>query len=109
VRFCAGWAGLRGLVPASKAFQRALKQAGFFPLSCVVPGAGHYWLSDPIDEPGSHAGVFAPQLDLHRWVARFLAAKNAIHIDRRTVPSEVVAIGDKAAVNDEVAWPTDRR
>jgi acetyl esterase/lipase len=51
------------------AFLRALKQAGFFARSCVVPGAGHYWLSDPIDETGSHSGFFAPRL------MRFLAER----------------------------------
>jgi acetyl esterase/lipase len=51
------------------AFLRALKQAGFFARSCVVPGAGHYWLSDPLDETGSHSGFFAPRL------MRFLAEK----------------------------------
>ena len=44
------------------AFLRALKQAGFFARSCVIQGAGHYWLSDPIDEPDSYAGFFAPRL-----------------------------------------------
>jgi acetyl esterase/lipase len=53
----------------SEAFLRALKQAGFFARSCVVQGAGHYWLSDPIDEPGSYTGAFAPRL------LRFLAEK----------------------------------
>jgi len=53
----------------SEAFLRALKQAGFFARSCVVQGAGHYWISDPIDEPGSYTGVFAPRL------MRFLAEK----------------------------------
>jgi acetyl esterase/lipase len=53
----------------SEAFLRALKQAGFFARSCIVQGAGHYWLSDPIDEPGSYTGVFAPRL------MRFLAEK----------------------------------
>ena len=40
----------------------ALEQAGFFARSCVVPGAGHYRLSDQIDDPGSHTVVFAPRL-----------------------------------------------
>jgi acetyl esterase/lipase len=44
------------------AFLRALKQAGFFARNCVIPGAGHYWLSDPIDEPQSYTGFFAPRL-----------------------------------------------
>ena len=53
----------------SDAFLRALKQAGFFTRTCYVPGAGHYWLSDPIDEPGSYCAVLAPRL------IRFLAEK----------------------------------
>jgi acetyl esterase/lipase len=51
------------------AFLRALKQAGFFARSSVVQGAGHYWISDPIEEAGSYTGVFAPRL------MRFLAEK----------------------------------
>jgi len=53
----------------SDAFLHALKQAGFFTRTCYVPGAGHYWLSDPIDEPGSYSAVLAPRL------IRFLAEK----------------------------------
>jgi acetyl esterase/lipase len=51
------------------AFLRALKQAGFFTRTCYVPGAGHYWVSDPLDEPGSYPAVLAPRL------LRFLAEK----------------------------------
>jgi acetyl esterase/lipase len=51
------------------AFLRALKQAAFFTRTCYVPGAGHYWASDPIDEPTSYSGVLAPRL------IRFLAEK----------------------------------
>jgi acetyl esterase/lipase len=43
-------------------FQLALKQAGFFVRTVIVPGAPHYWGSDPIDEPGSYSGVLAPRL-----------------------------------------------
>jgi acetyl esterase/lipase len=50
-------------------FQLALKQAGFFVRPCIVHGAPHYWMSDPIDEPGSFTGFLAPRL-LH-----FLAEK----------------------------------
>jgi acetyl esterase/lipase len=50
-------------------FLRALKQAGFFTRTCYVPGAGHYWLSDPIDEDGSYPAVLAPRL------IRFLAER----------------------------------
>jgi acetyl esterase/lipase len=50
-------------------FQLALKQAGFFVRPCIVPGAPHYWMNDPIDEPGSLTGFVAPRL------MRFLAEK----------------------------------
>ncbi len=50
-------------------FQLALKQAGFFVRPCIVPGAPHYWMNDPIDEPGSFTGFLAPRL------IRFLAEK----------------------------------
>jgi acetyl esterase/lipase len=43
-------------------FQLALKQAGIFVRPCVVPGAPHYWMSDPIDVPGSYSGFLAPRL-----------------------------------------------
>jgi acetyl esterase/lipase len=46
----------------SKEFLLALKQANFAVRTCVVPGAGHYWLSDPIEESGSYPGVLAPRL-----------------------------------------------
>ena len=48
--------------PHSQAFLKALKQAGFFARTCVVEGAGHYWLSDPLDETGSYMGFFMPRL-----------------------------------------------
>jgi acetyl esterase/lipase len=50
-------------------FQLALKQAGFFVRPCIVPGAPHYWMNDPIEEPGSLSGFLAPRL------LRFLAEK----------------------------------
>jgi len=43
-------------------FLTALKQAEFQARPCIVHGAPHYWLSDPIDEPGSHSGFVAPRL-----------------------------------------------
>ena len=55
--------------PHSEAFLKGLKQAGFFARSCVVQGAGHYWLSDPLEETDSYAGFFMPRL------TRFLAEK----------------------------------
>ncbi|MEA2936973.1 MAG: hypothetical protein QOC56_477 [Alphaproteobacteria bacterium] len=46
----------------SLVFLQALKQAEFQARPCVVHGAPHYWLSDPIEEPGSHSGFVAPRL-----------------------------------------------
>jgi len=51
----------------SEVFLLALKQAGFVVRTCVVHGAPHYWLSDPIEEPASYPGFLAPRL------LRFLA------------------------------------
>jgi acetyl esterase/lipase len=44
------------------AFLMRLKQANFFVRTCVMQGAPHYWLSDPIEEPGSYSGFMAPRL-----------------------------------------------
>ena len=46
----------------SQAFLTALKQAGFFARTIVVPGAGHFWSVDPIEEPGSYGAQVAPQM-----------------------------------------------
>jgi len=46
----------------SQAFLTALKQAGFFARAIVIPGAGHFWASDPIDGAGSYGAQAAPQL-----------------------------------------------
>jgi acetyl esterase/lipase len=46
----------------SQAFLTALKQAGFFARTIVVPGAGHFWASAPIEEPNSYGAQAAPQL-----------------------------------------------
>jgi acetyl esterase/lipase len=53
----------------SRPFMLALKQAGFFVRSSVIQGAPHYWTGDPIDEPDSFSGFFAPRL------LRFLAER----------------------------------
>lgn len=50
-------------------FQLALKQSGFFVRPAIVHGAPHYWMNDPIEEPGSYSGFLAPRL------LRFLAEK----------------------------------
>ena len=44
------------------AFQLALKQAGFFVRGCVVPGAPHYYVSDPFNEATSFSDYVAPRL-----------------------------------------------
>lgn len=53
----------------SEVFLTALKQARFFVRTGVIPGAGHFWMSDPVDEPGGFTAHLAPRL------LRFLAEK----------------------------------
>ena len=55
-------------VTQSEKFLTALKQAGFFARTIVVPGAGHFWSADPVEEPGSFGAYAGPK------VLRFLAA-----------------------------------
>lgn len=43
-------------------FLRALKQAGFFVRTVVVPGAGHFWMSDPLEDPQGVPALLAPRL-----------------------------------------------
>jgi acetyl esterase/lipase len=43
-------------------FRDALKQAGFFVRTAVVTDAPHFWVGDPLDEPGSYPGFLAPRL-----------------------------------------------
>jgi acetyl esterase/lipase len=43
------------------AFLLRLKQANFFARTCIVQGAPHYWLGDPIDEARSYSGFMAPR------------------------------------------------
>jgi acetyl esterase/lipase len=46
----------------SVALLTALKQARFFARTVVMPGSGHFWMWDPIEEPGSVTGYLAPRL-----------------------------------------------
>jgi acetyl esterase/lipase len=47
----------------SQAFLTALNQAGIFVRRIVIPGAGHFWASDPFEnEPGSFGAQTAPRL-----------------------------------------------
>jgi acetyl esterase/lipase len=50
-------------------FQLALKQANFFVRPCIVHGAPHYWMNDPVEEPGGYCAFLAPKL------LRFLVEK----------------------------------
>jgi acetyl esterase/lipase len=40
----------------------ALKRAGFNARRIVIQGAGHSWVREPLDEPGSSSGQLAPHL-----------------------------------------------
>jgi acetyl esterase/lipase len=53
----------------SEAFLTALKQSRFYARTVVMQGAGHFWMSDPVEEPASITGYLAPRL------LRFLADK----------------------------------
>jgi acetyl esterase/lipase len=46
----------------SEPFLLALKQARFLVRNLVIPGAGHYWLADPVEEPGGYGRRLAPRL-----------------------------------------------
>ena len=46
----------------SEAMLIALKQAEIFVRTLVVPGAGHFWIADPIDEAHSAPGLMLPAL-----------------------------------------------
>jgi acetyl esterase/lipase len=45
----------------SEAFMLALKQAGFWARP-VVQFTSHFWIGEPLDEPGSHSAYFAARL-----------------------------------------------
>jgi len=49
----------------SMPFLAALKQAGFFVRTVVIPGAGHFFVTDPVDDT-SFSGFAGPK------VVRFL-------------------------------------
>ena len=46
----------------SEKFLTALKQAGFFARTIVVPGAGHFWSVDPVEERGSFGAYAGPRV-----------------------------------------------
>ena len=50
-------------VTQSQAFQTALNQAGIYVRRFVIPGAGHFWASDPFDgEIGGYGATAAPTI-----------------------------------------------
>lgn len=50
-------------VTQSGAFLKALMQAGFFVRRIIIPGAGHFWSSDPFEsEPHSYSALAIPRL-----------------------------------------------
>ena len=46
----------------SEAFLLALKQARFYARTVIIQSAPHFWIADPVDEPNSFTGFFAPRL-----------------------------------------------
>ena len=46
----------------SEDFLLALSRPSFFVRTAPVPGAPHFWLGNPIDEPGGYVGFVAPQI-----------------------------------------------
>ena len=44
----------------STAFLNALKQAGFFARTVVIPGAGHFFVTDPVDDTSFGGGAPFP-------------------------------------------------
>jgi acetyl esterase/lipase len=46
----------------SQAFLTALKQAGFFARAVVIPGSGHFWASDPVEEADAYGAQAAPHM-----------------------------------------------
>ncbi len=43
-------------------FRDALRRALYYVRTVVIPGAGHFWMTEPLDEPGSYTGLLAPRL-----------------------------------------------
>jgi dipeptidyl aminopeptidase/acylaminoacyl peptidase len=47
----------------SGAFLAALTQSGIFVRRIIIPGAGHFWSSDPFEsEPHSYSAMAVPRL-----------------------------------------------
>jgi acetyl esterase/lipase len=62
--FLISWGRLDDIVdhqPQSISFRDTLKQACYPVESVEIPTAGHFWSTDPLDEPCSHSGYLAPR------------------------------------------------
>jgi acetyl esterase/lipase len=46
----------------SQKFHTALKQAGFFVRAIVIPGAGHFWVADPVEDPHGFGFQVGPRV-----------------------------------------------
>jgi len=46
----------------SQQFWQALNQSGIYSRRMILPGAGHFFATDPLDEPGSLSGMTAPRV-----------------------------------------------
>ncbi len=63
--FFVAWGALDDVCdPATQSipFFKALKQAKIYARSMQIEGAPHYWMGDPLDDPGSYPGFYAPRL-----------------------------------------------
>ncbi len=43
-------------------FRDALRRALYYVRTFVIPGAGHFWMTEPVDEPGTYTSLLAPRL-----------------------------------------------
>src|SRR5262249_8812979 len=78
----------------SGAFLEALKQAGHYVRPVVLPGAPHFWIGDPLDEPGSQSAFLAPRL--LRFLQARLCARRSPRRGRR--PDETHDLADHLRV-----------
>jgi acetyl esterase/lipase len=64
IAFFLSWGTADDMVSTSQSenFRDTLKQAGFFVRTAPVPGAPHFWMVAPMDEPGSPNALVAPQV-----------------------------------------------
>ena len=59
-------------VTQSEPFLSALKQAGIQTRTAIIPGAGHFWIREPLDDPRSWVSAVSGQ------IVRFLEGRFAL-------------------------------